>query len=244
MTAKKPTAVATRWPYLKGKNALSLWAFVGANLAICLSLFITKGFSTASIDQLWKSITKKDGIIAVLMPLLTIILSGLFSDTAKARLVFWRWRHPLPGCRVFTELIQSDPRIDVPALRKKHGDFPQDPHAQNALWYRLYKEHSGSIVISEAHRIYLLTRDMTTLSAVFVVLFSIAIGLDSVGWKMAVFYSGALLAQYLMIATAARNYGVRFVLNVLAEESHSQQRPPTKAHRQSIPVVSKTTTEE
>ena len=85
---------------------------------------------------------------------------------------------------------------------------------------------------------------MTTLSAVFVLLFSIAIGLDSVGWKMAVFYSGALLAQYLMIATAARNYGVRFVLNVLAEESHSQQRPPTKAHRQSIPVVSKTTTEE
>jgi hypothetical protein len=242
MTAKKPTTVATRWP-LKGKNALSLWAFVGANLAICLSLFITKGFSTASIDQLWKSVTKKDGIIAVLMPLLTIILSGLFSDTAKARLVFWRWRHPLPGCRVFSELIQSDPRIDVPALRKKHGDFPQDPHAQNALWYRLYKEHPGSIVISEAHRIYLLTRDMTTLSAVFVLLFSIAIGLDSVGWKIAVLYCGALLAQYLMVATAARNYGIRFVLNVLAEESHSQQRPP-KARRQSIPVVSKTTTEE
>jgi hypothetical protein len=243
MTAKKPTAVATRWPYLKGKNAPSLWAFVGANLAICFSLFITKGFSTASIDQLWKSVTKKDGIIAVLLPLLTIILSGLFSDTAKARLIFWRWRHPLPGCRVFTELIQYDPRIDVPALRKKHGDFPQDPHAQNALWYRLYKEHSGSVVISEAHRIYLLTRDMTTLSAVFVVLFSIAIGLDSVGWKIAVLYSGILLAQYLMIATAARNYGIRFVLNVLAEESHSQQRPLTKARRQSIPI-SKTTTEE
>jgi hypothetical protein len=87
MTAKKPTAVATRWPYLKGKNAPSLWAFVGANLAICFSLFITKGFSTASIDQLWKSVTKKDGIIAVLMPILTIVLSGLFSDIAKARLV-------------------------------------------------------------------------------------------------------------------------------------------------------------
>jgi hypothetical protein len=85
---------------------------------------------------------------------------------------------------------------------------------------------------------------MTTLSAVFVVLFPIAIGLDSVGWKMAVLYSSALLAQYLMIATAARNYGVRFVLNVLADESHSQQRPSTKAGRQSTPVVSKTATEE
>jgi hypothetical protein len=81
------------------------------------------------------------------------------------------------------------------------------------------------------------------LSAVFDVLFSIAIALDSVGWKMAVLYSGALLAQYLMIATAARNYGVRFVLNVLAEESHSPQRPPTN-RRQSIPVVSKTATGE
>jgi hypothetical protein len=132
----------------------------------------------------------------------------------------------------------------VPALHKKHGDFPQEAHAQNALWYRLYKEHSGSIVISEAHRIYLLTRDMTTLSAVFAVLFSIAIALDSVGWKIAVLYSGALLAQYLIIATAARNYGIRFVLNVLAEESHSQQRPQTKPRRKSIPVGSKTPTEE
>ena len=244
MTTKKPTAVATSWPYLKGKNAPSLWAFVGANLAICFSLFITKGFSTTSIDQLWKSVTKKDGIIAVLLPLLTIILSGLFSDTAKARLVFWRWRHPLPGCRVFTELIQSDPRIDVPALHEKHGEFPQEAHAQNALWYRVYKEHSGSTMISEAHRIYLLTRDMTTLSAVFVALFSIVIGLDSVGWKIAAFYSGALVAQYILIATAARNYGIRFVLNVLTEESHSQQRPPTKPRRQSIPAVSKTPTEE
>lgn len=244
MTERKPTAVSSRWPYLKGKNALSLWAFVGANLATCVSLFLSKGFSTTSIDQLWKSITKKDGVIAVLMPLLTIILSGLFSDTAKARLVFWRWRHPLPGCRVFTELIGSDPRIDVPTLRKKHGEFPQNPDAQNALWYSLYKKHSGSIVICEAHRIYLLTRDMTALSAVFVALFSTAIGLGSVGWKTTAVYSGALLAQYLMISTAARNYGIRFVLNVLAEESYSQQRPITKARSQRSPVVSKPATEE
>jgi len=52
--------------------------------------------------------------------------------------------------------------------------------------------------------------------------FSIAIGADSIGWKMSALYSGALLVQYLMIASAARNYGVRFVLNVLTEESHSQ----------------------
>jgi len=220
--SKKPPAKATRWPTLKGKNAPSLWAFVAANFAVCVSLFITKGFSITSINQLWKSFTAKDGIIAVLVPMLTLVLNGLFTDTAEARLVFWRWRDPLPGCRVFTELLQTDPRIDVDALRRKYGEFPKDPHAQNALWFSVYKKHSGNIVISESHRVYLLTRDMATLSAIFVVPFSIAIGADSIGWKMSALYSGALLVQYLMIASAARNYGVRFVLNVLTEESHSQ----------------------
>jgi len=34
-------------------------------------------------------------------------------------------------------------------------------------------------------------------------------------------YAGALVVQYLLVASAARNYGNRFVLNVLAEESQT-----------------------
>jgi hypothetical protein len=166
-------------------------------------------------------VTTKDGIIAACIPILAILLSGVLSDAGKARLVFWRWRNPLPGCRVFTQLIDTDPRIDVAALRKKHGEFPQDAHAQNALWYRLYREHKTVPMVWEAHKIYLLTRDMTTIAAVVAALFSIGVVAVSVSTKTAALYIGALLLQYILIASAAQNYGNRFVLDVMSEESSS-----------------------
>jgi hypothetical protein len=206
---------------LKTKNAAYLWSFISANLAIFLMIFVSKGFSATAIDQLWKRVTTKDGIIAACIPILTIVLSGVLNDEAKARMIFWRWRNPLPGCRAFTELMKTDPRIDVPNLRKKLGDLPRDPNAQNASWYRLYKKHRNAVTVSQAHQFYLLTRDMTALSMIFTLFFSFGIIIDSVAAKVAIFYVALLMAQYVVIATSARNYGIRFVLNVLAEESHS-----------------------
>jgi hypothetical protein len=41
------------------------------------------------------------------------------------------------------------------------------------------------------------------------------------GSKAVVLYGAVHGAQYLTVATSARNYGIRFVKNVLVEESHS-----------------------
>lgn len=207
---------------MKSKNAFYLWSFIGIHLAIFLSLYIGKQFTGSSIDQFWNSVTSKGGIIATFIPVSAIVLIGLLGDLGKAHLVFWRWRDPLPGCRVFTDLMSTDPRIDAEILKDKHGELPHAPKAQNALWYQIYKKHKESMIIIESQKIYLLTRDMTAVSAIFAVLFSIGIFIDSVSLKIATFYSVALITQYLAIATSARNYGKRFVLNVLAEESHSK----------------------
>lgn len=205
-------------PYLKGKNAVYLWSFVGINLAIFLSLIVSRQFASSSIDHFWGRVTTKDGIIAASIPILAIVLSGVLGDAGKVRLVFWRWRNPLPGCRVFTELVSTDPRIDAGALRWKHGEFPQDPKAQNALWYRMYKAHKATPLVWQAHKIYLLTRDLTTIAAVFAILFSLGVMVASVTLKAEALYVAALLIQYILVASAAQNYGKRFVLDVLAEE--------------------------
>jgi len=200
-------------------NSAYLWSFIAANLAIFLTLVLNRQFTGSSVEHLWEGITKKNGIIAAIIPILAIFLSGALSDMGKARLVFWRWHNPLPGCRAFTELVRTDPRIDLPALLRKHGDFPQDPKAQNAFWYRLYRGHKTTRMVWESHKIYLLTRDLTTISAVFAVLFSIGVVAASVSWKTALLYVGALIMQYMLVASAAQSYGNRFVLNVLSEES-------------------------
>jgi hypothetical protein len=220
-TKKTSNGPLSRRVNLKSKNAVHLWSFIGINLALFLAVFITKGFVASSIDQFWKRVTTKDGIIAASIPLLTIVLTGFVNDLNKARLVFWRWRNPLPGSRAFTELIKSDPRIDIPALKRKLGEFPRNAQAQNSLWYGVYKKHRDSLEVSEAHRIYLLTRDMATLAAAFLLFFSIGITLDSIPFRLVAIYCAILFGQYLLIAISARNYGIRFVLTVLTEESHS-----------------------
>ncbi|PYU28630.1 MAG: hypothetical protein DMG32_02185 [Acidobacteria bacterium] len=68
---------------------------------------------------------------------------------------------------------------------------------------------------------YLLARDMTAISALIAVFFSFGVVAASANSRTAALYSAALVAQYVLIASAARNYGTRFVLNVLAEVSHS-----------------------
>jgi hypothetical protein len=202
-------------------NSAYLWSFIAANLAIFLTLVLNRQFTGSSVEHLWEGITKKNGIIAAIIPILAIFLSGALSDIGKARLVFWRWHNPLPGCRAFTELVRTDPRIDLPALMRKHGDFPQDPKAQNAFWYRLYRGHKTTRMVWESQKIYLLTSDLTTISAAFAILFSVGAAVASTGWKISLTYTVALAIQYVVAASAARNYGNRFVLNVLSEESYT-----------------------
>jgi hypothetical protein len=122
---------------------------------------------------------------------------------------------------VFTELMSTDPRIDVPALKKKLGRLPREPQAQNSLWYRLYREHRADDRVVSAHRFYLVTRDMAAISAAFVALLPAGLMIGLVHWTTPVTYAAFLAVQYVLTSSAARNYGNRFVLTVLADESHS-----------------------
>jgi hypothetical protein len=196
-----------------------VWSFIGVNIAIFLSVIIGRQFASESIDHFWARVTAKDGIIAASIPIVAIVLTGVLSDTVKARLVFWRWNYPLPGCRVFTELAKKDPRIDVALLERKHGELPQKPQTQNMLWYKIYRQHKTLPSVWEAHKAYLLVRDLAILSAIFAVLFPVGVAFLFPGRKPALIYAGVLILQYLLTARAARNYGNRFVLNVLSEDS-------------------------
>ena len=207
-------------PYLKGHNALYLWSFISINIAVFLGLLASKALTELSLDHAWRQVTVKDGMIAAGVPILAIVFSGLLGDVGKARLVFWRWTHPLPGCRAFSELLAADSRIDVRALQATLGEFPQEAQAQNALWYKLYRRRSSASRVLEAHKLYLLTRDASAIAAVFVVLLPIGILVGALAFRIAVAYFCALIVQYLFVATASRNYGKRFVMNVLSEELH------------------------
>lgn len=59
-------------------------------------------------------ITKAANVLPLRLAIIVATaINGLLSPDAKAKLVFLRWHHALPGHRAFSELAPKDPRIDM-----------------------------------------------------------------------------------------------------------------------------------
>jgi hypothetical protein len=202
---------------LNQENMLPISAYIALHVLTLWGL----AFGLSWNEGLYSWIEKVSASSAwlIISGVLTTILNGQIKPHWKAVLVFWRLSHPLPGCRAFSYHMQDDSRIDPTVLEERYGQLPGDPVAQNRLWYRIYKKHHTKPIIEDVHRKFLLTRDLMSISLVF---FPVLIGasfslLKSV--QMSFAYTGFLLIVLWLKCQSARTYGVKFVCNVLAEES-------------------------
>ena len=202
---------------LKDRNTARLVAVCAVNLAAYVA--VLQGQALLALD--WQQVLKAttDFFPAGLGVVFVSVVNGLMSPQAKARLVFWRWRHPLPGCRAFTVHAKNDPRINLPALRSRLGSLPKFEAEQNAAWYKMYRTIQADPAVAHVHKEYLFTRDYASLSALmFVVLGSVALW-QAGAVPQAALYLLFLAAQYAIVRFAAANYGQRFVCTVLAIKS-------------------------
>ncbi|MCI5069060.1 hypothetical protein [Acidovorax sp.] len=156
---------------------------------------------------------------SIAMPTLVLLMVNLLPHDVKAMLVYWKPLGNLPGSQAFTKHGPSDRRIDMGALKRNVGVLPKDPNEQNAKWYKLYRQVSSETEVAEAHRLFLLYRDMAAVSLLLGM--TVPLGLLYAGTSIpAVAGTAALfLVQYLATAVGARWSGVRFVCSVLAVHS-------------------------
>jgi hypothetical protein len=195
-------------------NALFFYALVHGNVA--------------RLDDFRSIFSDPQKLVPVgLAVLISTVLNGVISADTKARLVFLRWRNALPGHRAFSEYATSDPRIDPQLLRQLLGSaFPIDPVDQNRTWYRLYKSVEKEPAVDQVHRDFLLLRDYTGLSVLFI-LFNGSVGLYAISsLKVFGIYLLMLVAQYALVRQAASHYGVRMVTTVLAQKAASASDSP------------------
>jgi len=205
---------------LKAYNTAVLWAMAAANALVFWSLILASARLTERFLSAHGMISWSHVLVAGIAPLVVAVLNGLLPTRLKEVFVFWRISHALPGNRAFSELAPRDSRVSVDRLRARHGALPEDPLAQNQLWYRIYKTHASKPGIMNSHRTYLLTRDATGISVLALALLgttSLFVGGLSV--RLHLIYVCTLGLQYLLLSVSARNYERRFVVNVLAEES-------------------------
>lgn len=152
---------------LKEENSLLLYGLMAGNLIAFYTLLkgsaILAGDWSAAVQDLGQALPAGLGLV------LTGIVNAQLSADAKARIVFLRWRDPLPGCEAFTRHAHSDHRVDLNALQRQHGPLPTDPRQQNALWYKLYKSVDSEPAVIQAQRAFLFARDYTCIALMMLV---------------------------------------------------------------------------
>jgi len=219
---------------LKEQNRWQLWIIVAGN---SLFLYGVIQANAIKIDGLRSAFKDAQNLVPVGLALvIATVLNGLVSAEMKARLVFLRWRHALPGHRAFSKYAGRDPRIDVPALEILHAArLPIDPIEQNRTWYRIYRTMENDQAVRQIHRDFLLLRDYTAFCAVFIVFYGAAAFWAIPSIKIGLTYLLVLIAQYAVVRQAASNYGIRFVTTVLArwaaKERSDVPKVPTKRAR-------------
>ena len=183
---------------LKDQNRWHLWLLIAVNSAVFYAALNFSDFESSGYRALVNSATQ-------LLPVgfatvVTTVANGLLDADMKARLVFLRWHHALPGNRAFSRYAHRDPRIDQDKLAQliDMKSLPA-PEAENAAWYRLYKEVHNDQSVQQVHREFLLLRDYTGLAALFLVGFG-AVALFSVHPpRVLAIYCALLNVQYIIV---------------------------------------------
>ena len=206
---------------LKDTYRRNLQGFVALNALIFFVLFSGEDMITAIHLGQFEGLISLKALLGLVLPLVTLVLDGIVSADAKAILVYWRLRDPLPGSQAFTKHGPADPRVDMESLERVYGSFPAPANEQNQLWYRIFKAVEDQPSISQAHRTSLLTRDLANLSFALAPLGAIlgaALRVGMLPWALLV---AVLAVQYLVLRKVAVNSGRRFVTTVLAEAAAS-----------------------
>lgn len=158
-------------------------------------------------------------LTTTVMPVVVLLVAHVLPHDVKSMLVYWKPRGVLPGCEAFTKYGPADRRIDMAALKKNVGALPTDPSAQNARWYKLYKLVSNEPEVAEAHKLFLMYRDMAAISLPLAVLAPLTLHFVDAAAPAPWLAAGLFVVQYLLTALSARWSGIRFVCNVLAVHS-------------------------
>jgi hypothetical protein len=211
---------------LKAINAALLVSTLVFDVLVLFALTRATGGGLAAITS---AIALRAGLLS-LAPVPALLLSSILPPLVKASLVYWRWSDPLPGSRSFSVHALTDPRINVPVLKRNVGVFPTVPAEQNAKWYSLYKavEHEPSVL--DAHGRFLLFRDIAAMSALLCLLGPAAALTSAADGPTPGLVLLVFAIQYVLTALAGRASGVRLVQTVLA--IHASQ-PVTRAPRPS-----------
>ena len=207
---KRPTISKS----LKDQNNWKLWLIIAANALFFYRILISNEIGLDGLKAVFSQI--RSLVPVGVAGIIATVINSLPSSMTKARIVYLRWHHALPGHRAFSVYAPRDPRIDMDRLAKLFkGKLLSGARDQNSVWYSQFRTVENDPKVHSVHRDFLLLRDYTTLSALFIIMFGIGGFLFYSTAHTSIIYFLLLLAQFGIARQAAANCGIRMVTNVL-----------------------------
>lgn len=200
---------------LETKNFPYLIGFV---ILLYVGFALMNGFDWSfakSMEMGKEGFTLKNPVLSLAFYVFVLVLTYLLPPVWKHRLVYMRWHHPLPGSRVFANLLDKDERVSRQDLVGEFGELPTTAADQNALWYKIYKTKQTDEVVLNSHGRWLLFRDIFSISIVFFLPSAFFTFWNS-GSKAGVIFTLPYIVLLIGIWIGARNTGERFACNVIA----------------------------
>jgi hypothetical protein len=202
---------------LNEQNWPGLLAITAFNLVVFAVVTATEPKWFADMSAAWAFLLPAGVGLAMIR-----VGNGLIDAKNKDRLVFWRWKHPLPGFAAFSVHAKNDQRFNEASVNKKLRELGVDPSSlrdpteQNKFWYKnVFYPVQERPAVQQSERNFLFARDYAAISFVMLVALGVAgfFVIAPTKWPL---YCGGLLLQYLLVRWAARNYGIETVKNALA----------------------------
>jgi len=206
---------------LKSHNLKWLALLAAADVLLVLLLVAPGLLNGVTLTQMGIGPT----LTTTAMPVFVLLIVNVLPHDVKAALVYWKPLGVLPGCEAFSKHGPRDPRIDMAELKKNVGALPTEATEQNSKWYKLYKQVSNETEVQEAHKLFLMYRDMAALTLPLVVLVPLSLNMAGVVDSTLALAVGLFVVQYLLAALSARWSGIRFVCNVMAIHSARKITP-------------------
>ena len=206
---------------LKSKNIIALTAIYGGVFVLLASVHwgAEKAFEIS--NQLLQN-----GLVGMVITAFAGTLSNFLPNTAKYALVYFRFRHALPGHR-WKIICKNDPRISFERLEQRWPELfteEMDLHSHNSFWYsEIYWPLRNAPEVLQAHKSFLLYRDAA--AGLFVLLIALLVScvlasrfpVPSLGgWSFLL-----LVSILLVLRQAAWQSGHRLVANAVAVASIS-----------------------
>jgi hypothetical protein len=200
---------------LKKENNKTIFSILTAALLLCAGFQL--GFD--KLPELSEALIA--GTASAVFSSILVMLTNLLTHNLKHKIVFTRIKDEMPAGRI-DKLCHKDQRIDCQAAQEKWPDIfasETSPADRNSLWYRqIYKPVQDTNPVQQAHRSFLLYRDVMTGA---IMLLIIATGWNFWGSPELI---GELVSEVfwvlglfgLISLIAARNAGNRFVVNAVA----------------------------